>query len=108
LDCAWDAYHKAKHELGEAEAELKKHPDDLKSLQAQYAADLAGIDDKILNCLKKIPSPTEDCCHEYEPRREDERRREEEHRREEERRRDDDRRREEERRRDYDARKGGY
>jgi hypothetical protein len=108
LDCAWDAYHKAKYELGEAEAELKKHPDDLNSLQAQYDADSAGIKDRILNCLKQVHSPTEDCCHEYEPRRDDDCRRDDEHRRDEERRRDDDRRRDEERRRDHDARKGGY
>jgi hypothetical protein len=113
LDCAWDAYYNAKLELGKAEAELKRHPDDLSSLQAQYDADSAGIKDKILNCLKQIHCPTENCCHDHEPRREGERRRDEEYRRDDERRgneeyrRDDERRREDERRRDHETRKGG-
>jgi len=96
LDCAWDAYHKAKEALAEAEAELKKHPDDLKSLQAQYDADLAGIKDKILNCLKEIKSPTEDCCKEHEPKKDCDDKHEY------------DPRREHEHKRDYDSRKGGY
>lgn len=90
LDCAWDAYLKAKEALAEAEAELKKHPDDLSSLQAQYDADSKGIDDKIFNCLKGVKPPTEDCCKEHEPKKDCEGKREYEPKR------------------DYDYRKGGY
>jgi len=96
LDCAWDAYLKAKEELAEAEAELKKYPDDLASLQAQYDADYAGIKDKILNCLLGIKYSTEDCCREHEPTKDCDDKR------------DYDPRREHDSKRDYDYRKGGY
>jgi len=69
LDCAWDEYHKAKEALAKAEAELKKHPDDLKSLQDKYDAETKGLKDCITNCLKREKPPTDDCCRENEPRK---------------------------------------
>jgi hypothetical protein len=96
LDCAWDAYHKAKNDVAEAEAQLKKHPDDLKSLQDKYDADFAGIADQILKCLKEVKPPTEDCCKEDEPDKDCDGKRGHEPRREYE------------PKRDYDSRKGGY
>jgi hypothetical protein len=74
LDCAFDRYHEAKDDLAKAEAELKKHPDDLGSLIAQRDAyndpkNPNNLENTITKCLKCEKPPTDDCCREHEPKK---------------------------------------
>jgi hypothetical protein len=61
LDCAWEAYHKAKQVLADAEAALKANPDDLASLEKKLTDDQKALEDEIKKCLKAYKRPDE-CC----------------------------------------------
>lgn len=63
LDCAWDKYDAAKNALALAEAEYKRNPDDLTSLEKQHTDGSKGLEDEIKKCLKGYKGK-DNCCKE--------------------------------------------
>jgi hypothetical protein len=63
LDCAWDKYDAAKTALAQAEADYKRNPDDLTSLEKLLVDGAKALDDEIKKCLKGH-KPKDGCCKE--------------------------------------------